>query len=684
MRVWSRVIVKSPVFGAALLGLVATPFPQTPAPASFRGYSSSAARVEGEWESRFRDFIVPDTIRETMRHLSARPHHVGSPYDRANADWILARFRSWGWDAALESFDILFPTPRERMVELVAPRKFTARMVEPAVPGDPTSTQHSEQLPPYNAYSIDGDVTAPLVYVNYGIPTDYERLDRMGVSVRGAIVIARYGASWRGIKPKVAAEHGAVGCLIYSDPRDDGYQAGDVFPAGPWRPADGVQRGSVMDMPMYPGDPLTPGEPSVPGTKRLALGDAQTLTRIPVLPLSYGDAQPLLAALGGPVAPPAWRGGLPITYHVGPGPARVHLRVRFDWNTRTISDVIARLPGTVEPDQWVVRGNHYDAWVNGAWDPLSGQSALLEEARVLGTLARAGWRPRRTIIYAAWDGEEPGLIGSTEWVEAHAAELAQHAAAYVNTDLNGRGFLSLGGSHSLERFMNDVARDIRDPETGLSVWSRERLHRIAEGDSAATRRDVRERPDLRLEALGSGSDYTPFLQHAGIASLNLAYGGEDGGGIYHSAYDDFFWFTRFDDSAFVYEKTLAQTAGMVVMRLADAPVLPFEFGNLAEAVARYVEELRSLGKREVDNARERNRELDEGLYAAITDPRVTLVPPPRETIPREPKLVELDSARAALARSAERYERALAALAKDGGGIARQCADARGKSGADA
>ncbi|HUK22558.1 MAG TPA: transferrin receptor-like dimerization domain-containing protein [Gemmatimonadales bacterium] len=668
MRVRYRAIVNHGTLpGALVLGLCVTPLAQTPAPAAFRGYSSGTARAEAEWETRFRDRIVPDTMRETMRHLSARPHHLGSPYDRANAEWILARFRAWGWDAALEHFDVLFPTPRDRLVELVAPRKFTARLVEPPVPGDPTSAQQSEQLPPYNAYSIDGDVTAPLVYVNYGIPADYERLEQMGVSVRGAIVIARYGASWRGIKPKVAAEHGAVGCLIYSDPRDDGYQAGDVFPTGPWRPAYGVQRGSVMDMPIYPGDPLTPGEPSVPGTKRLALGDAQTLTRIPVLPLSYGDAQPLLAALAGPVAPAAWRGGLAITYHVGPGPARVHLRARFDWSTRTISDVVARLPGATEPDQWIVRGNHYDAWVNGAWDPLSGQSALLEEARILGALAQAGWKPRRTIIYAAWDGEEPGLIGSTEWVEAHAAELERHAAAYVNTDLNGRGFISIGGSHSLERFMNEVAKDIRDPETGLSVWSRERLHRIAEADSAAERREVRGRADLRLDALGSGSDYTPFLQHAGIASLNLAYGGEDGGGIYHSVYDDFFWYMRFDDSAFVYERALAQTAGTAVMRLADAPVLPFEFGNLAETVARYVDELRNLGKREAENARERNRELDEGMYAAITDPRAALVAPERQEIPREPNLARLDSARMALARSAERYERALDALAANGG-----------------
>src|SRR2546430_3349178 len=392
-------------------------------------------------------------------------------------------------------------------------------------------------------------VTAPLVYVNYGVPADYERLERMGVSVKGAIVLARYGGSWRGIKPKGGGEHGAVGCLIYSDPRDEGYQAGDVSPQGPWRPQDGVQHGSVMDMPLYPGDPLTPGVGATRAAKRLALADAPTLTKIPVLPISYGDAQPLLAAVRGPVAPPEWRGGLGITYHVGPGPAKVHLRVRSDWSARTLYDVIARIPGSSAPDQWIIRGNHHDAWVNGAQDPLSGQAALLDEARALGALVRQGWRPRRTIIYAAWDGEEPGLLGSTEWVEAHADELATRAIAYLNSDTNGRGYLSLAGSHSLEKFINAVARDVSDPETGLSVWKREQLRRIAVAPSAEERRDVREREDLRIDALGSGSDYTPFLQHAGIAALNLGYGGETGGGIYHSIYDDFYWYTHFDDPA---------------------------------------------------------------------------------------------------------------------------------------
>src|SRR5256885_999008 len=427
MRLIARALVAS-TYSAFLLAAA-------PSPAGdLHGYSADAAKVEREWEAKFRAIPSPDSLREYMRHLAARPYHVGSPYDKANAEWILAKFKSFGLDAQIETFDVLFPTPKERVVELVAPTKFVAKLQEPPLPGDPTSSQQAEQLPTYNAYSVDGDVTAPLVYVNYGVPADYDRLERLGISVKGAIVIARYFGSWRGIKPKVAAEHGAVGCLIYSDPREDGYVQGDVYPRGPWRPRDGVQRGSVMDMPVYPGDPLTPGVGATNDAKRLALGEASTITKIPVLPISYGDAEPLLAALTGPMAPPEWRGGLGITYHVGPGSAKVHLRVKSDWGLKPLYDVIARIPGATAPDEWIVRGNHHDAWVNGAEDPLSGQVPLLEEARAYGELLKQGWKPRRTIIYAAWDGEEPALLGSTEWVEAHADELAHKAVAYLNSD----------------------------------------------------------------------------------------------------------------------------------------------------------------------------------------------------------------------------------------------------------
>jgi N-acetylated-alpha-linked acidic dipeptidase len=604
---------------------------------------------------------MPDAarMRAAMQRLSARPHHVGSTYDKENAEWILNEFKSYGWDAHIENFDVLFPTPVERVVELVAPTQFKAALQETAFPADPTSNQQAEQLPSYNAYSVDGDVTGPLVFVNYGVPADYEELEQRGISVKGAIVIAKYGGSWRGIKPKVAAEHGAIGCLIYSDPRDDGYAGGDVFPAGPMRPAQGVQRGSVADMPTYAGDPLTPGVGATKSAKRLSVKEAPTITRIPVLPISYGDAQPLLAALGGPIAPTSWRGGLPITYRLGAGPARVHLRVKSDWSLKTLYDVIAKLPGTTEADQWIIRGNHHDAWVNGAQDPISGLVAELEEARALGALYKQGWRPKRTIIYAAWDGEEPGLLGSTEWVETHADELKAHAVAYLNSDTNERGYLGIAGSHSLEKFMNSVAMDVEDPESGVSSWKRLQADRLLNGSPEA-RKDAREREDLRIAALGSGSDYSPFLDHLGVASVNIGYGGEDDGGIYHSIYDDFYWFTHFSDSAFVYEKALAQVGGITVLRLANADLLPFAFGNLAETVQTYVKDLQSLRDRRAEQIADRNRAIDEGYYKFTSDPRDPVTAPRRQQPAPQLNFAPLLNALDSLKNAASRYDKAYA------------------------
>ena len=564
---------------------------------SLPGFFGASSRAERELESKFRAIPKPENMRAYMEHLSARPHNVGTAFDRENAEWIAAHFKDWGWETQIEDFEVLYPTPKERAVELVegGPR-FVAKLEEPSLPEDPTSSQKAEQLPTYNAYSMDGDVTAPLVYVNYGIPADYEQLDRLGVSVKGAIVIARYGHSWRGIKPKVAAEHGAVGCLIYSDPADDGFHQGDVFPNGPWRPRDGVQRGSVKDGPTFEGDPLTPGVGATKDAKRLAIKDSPVITKIPTLPLSYGDAEPLLAALKGAVAPAKWRGALGVTYHIGPGPAKVHLKVKSNWDMKTLYDVIARIPGSTESDQWVIRGNHHDAWVNGAEDPTSGLVAMLEEARSLCELRKAGWQPKRTIIYCAWDGEEPGLLGSTEWVETHAVELRAHAAVYINSDSNGRGYLFADGSHSLEKFVNDVARDIQDPEKNIPVWKRDQLERISTAASKEERDELRQRPDLRIGALGSGSDFAPFLHFAGVASLNVGYGGEDGGGIYHSVYDDFYWYTHFSDGAFVYGRALAQTAGTAVLRLAGSDLLPYNFTSLAETIHTYIDELQKLLK----------------------------------------------------------------------------------------
>ncbi len=607
------------------------------------------------WDVAFRALPAPANIEATMKRMSARPHHVGSAYDKDNAQWVLAQFKSWGWDAQIETFDVLFPTPKERVVELVAPTRFTAKLEEPAVSEDPTSGQKDEQLPSYNAYSIDGDVTAALVYVNYGRPEDYDMLDKLGVSVRGAIVIARYGGSWRGIKPKVAGEHGAIGCLIYSDPKDDGYFGEPVFPDGPMRPKDGVQRGSVMDMPLYPGDPLTPGVGATGNATRLAVRDAPTLTKIPVLPISYGDAQPLLAAMTGRTAPESWRGALPITYRLGPGPARVHLKVAFNWDTKTLYDVIAKLPGRTFPDEWIVRGNHHDAWVNGAEDPLSGTSAMLEEARALGELRKRGWQPKRTIVYAAWDGEEPALLGSTEWAETHATDLQKHAVVYLNSDTNGRGYLNIGGSHSLEHFLNDVARDITDPETGVSVWRRAQAREIARATTAKARADIHDRADLHIEALGSGSDYTPFLQHLGIASANLGFGGEDASGIYHSIYDDYYFYTHFLDTDFSYERALAQTMGTAVIRLADADVLPFQFKNLADTVQTYVAELKDLLKTRQETIRERNKDLVDGLFTATNDPRRPVAAPKPEVVPPFVNFAPLENAASALSESAQRF-----------------------------
>ena len=639
---------------------------------SILGFSGEAARLEREWEAKFQAIPKTENLREYMKRLSARPHHVGTAYDQDNAEWILAKFKEWGLDAKIETFDVLFPTPKERVVELIEPTKFVAKLQEPTVAVDPTSNQHDEQLPTYNAYSVDGDVTAPLVYVNYGIPEDYEKLDRLGVSVKGAIVIARYGASWRGIKPKVAEEHGAVGCLIYSDPRNDGYFQGDVFPEGPWRPRDGVQRGSVMDMVIHPGDPLTPGVGATQDAKRLSLKEAKTLTKIPVLPISYADAQPLLATLKGPMAPEDWRGALPIPYHVGPGPAKVHLRAQFNWDIKTLYNVVFKIPGAVYPDEWIVRGNHHDAWVNGTEDPISAMVAEMEEARALGELLKQGWKPQRTIIYCAWDGEDPGLLGSTEWAEAHADELRRNAVAYINTDANGRGNLSMGGSHTLEKFMNEVARDIVDPEKQISVWKRTQLKSIADAATPEERDEIRKRADLRIDALGSGSDYTVFVDHLGVASLNLSYGGEDGGGIYHSIYDDFYWYTHFSDSDFAYGRTLAQTVGTAVMRLADAELLPYHFTDFADTLHKYTDDLKKLLKNKQDEIRERNKEIEEGVFTATSDPKKTFVPPPVEPVPPHLNFAPLENAAEALTRSAERYRKAFdKASANSGAALAR-------------
>ena len=593
---------------------------------TLRGYSSANGRTQMDWEAKMREVPKPDNLRDYMKQLSAEPHHVGSAYDKQNAEFIRDKYRSWGLKAELEEFDVLFPTPVERVLEMVEPTRYVAALKEPALAEDPDSND-ANQLPTYNCYSADGDVTGELVYVNYGVPADYEELARLGVDVKGKIVIARYGGSWRGIKPKVAYEHGAIGCLIYSDPKDDGYYQGDVYPKGPYRPEQGAQRGSVMDMPIHPGDPLTPGIGAVKGAKRLPREEADVIMKIPVQPISYGDALPLLKSLGGPVAPESWRGALPITYHIGAGKTKVHLKLKFDWSLHTLYDVIARIDGSTYPDEWIVYGNHHDAWVNGADDPTSGQVTVMEVGRALGEMLKQGWRPKRTIILCAWDGEEPALLGSTEWVETHAEELAQKCVLYLNSDSTGKGTLGVGGSHTLERFVNEVARDVPQPKQQHSILEAMREQRVRQSRSEDDRNEARGRADLRIGALGSGSDYTPFIQHLGIAALNTGFGGEGGGGVYHSIYDSFAWYTRFSDGTFEFGQGLSRYNGTLVMRLADAEVLPFEFTNLADTVSRYEDDLEKMAA--------------------------------KSNAPKPINLSSLKSAIATLSESAKRYEAAL-------------------------
>ena len=621
------------------------------------GYTPADAKTELDWETRFRMIPEAKLAHENMRFLAAHPHNVGSEAQRKNAEWMVARYKSWGWDAHIEQFDVLYPTPKTMLLEMTGPKPFKAKLDETPLAEDPYTREKG--LPGYNIYSADGDVTGPLVYANYGMPDDYLELERSGISVKGAIVITRYGGGWRGLKPKLAYEHGAVGCIIYSDPLDDGYVQNDVLPKGPMRPPAGVQRGSVGDTTLYPGDPLTPGVGSVPGAKRLAREEAQTIMKIPVLPIGYGDAEPLLAALGGAVVPAAWRGGLPMTYHFGPGPATVHLKLAFNWDTKPVLDVVAKMTGSVEPDVWIVRGNHYDGWVNGADDPISGQSGLLEEARALGELAKQGWRPKRTLIYTAWDGEEPGLLGSTEWAETHAEELDKHAALYVNSDESNRGFFNASGSHVLERLVNNVAHDVTDPETKASIWDREQAAMLSRGGArAATRITGTDSDILPIGAAGSGSDFAAFIDHLGIASVNLGFGGEDRSGTYHSAYDTPWFIEHFGDKESLYGKAMADTAGTLVMRFADADVLPYDFTNLADTLAGYSTELKALIKQAQRDAETRKRNLALGVYKLAADPEHPTVPPGALPSVPEMNFAALDQAIAQLKTAATTFNAA--------------------------
>lgn len=659
----------------ALLGL-AQPSAQTPAtPPSLLGFSPAAAAAQLAREADFDASLSADNLRQWMQQLAARPHHPGSPHGKANAEFMAGLFRSWGYEVEITDYQVLLPTPTTRKLELLSPTRFTASLTEPVLPQDAMSKLVDEQLPVYNAYSIDGDVTGELVYVNYGVPADYDELARHGIDVAGKIVIARYGGSWRGIKPKVAAERGAIGCLIFSDPRDDGYFAGEAYPTGGWRSDRSAQRGSVADMPTYPGDPLTPFVAATKDAKRPPFKEAETLTKIPVLPIAYADALPLLKAIGGPMAPEAWRGALPTPYHLGPGPARVRLQLSFDWKLVPAYNVIATLRGREFPDQWVVRGNHHDAWVAGATDPVSGMVAVMEEARAIAALTRTGWQPTRTLVFAGWDAEEPGLLGSTEWVEDHAEALSARVVAYVNSDSNARGFFNAGGSHSLEQLVNEVAASVKEPKTPGTVADRVLARAIVSG-SAEARTAAREQKTFTISALGSGSDYTPFLQHLGIASLNIGFGGEGEYGQYHSVYDSMDHFLRFQDPDLSYGIALAKVGGRAVLRLSEAELLPFEFTRSADRITGYVRDIERLAETLRTDTEEHNRRVDEGVFTLAASPHATYVTPPKRDPVPSFDLTPLQQAGERLRVAARRYERAAKGALGDDAAAGRREANA--------
>jgi N-acetylated-alpha-linked acidic dipeptidase len=630
---------------------------------------ATAQPPDGALTARFDSQLSPEEMRGWMKAMASEPNQVGSPHDKANADWLLKQLQDYGWDAHIETFNVLYPTPISETLEMLGPEPFKATLQEPPIPGDTSSRATQYALPAYVAYQGDGDVTAPLVYVNYGNIDDYKRLAQFGISVAGKIVIARYGQGWRGLKPKLAQEHGAIGCLIYSDPADDGYAVESVYPKGPARPPRGIQRGSVADMTLYPGDPLTPGVGATDDAKRLTRAEAPSLMKIPTLPISYADAQVLLAAMGGPVAPTGWRGALPITYRVGPGTRPVHLAVKSEWSLKPIYDVIATLKGSQWPDQWVVRGNHHDGWVFGASDPLAGQVAMLDEAKALGALAKTGWRPKRSIVYTSWDAEEPMLLGSTEWAETHAGELRRKAVLYINSDGNGRGILNVGGSEDMEKFVGTVAGGVMDPETHVPVGRRRRaamgVHGMGPGDPHQKWMEkIAADPakDAPIAPLGSGSDYSPFLQHLGIETLDFSFSGEgDAGGVYHSRYDTFEHHTRFVDPGFVYAKVLAETIGHAVLAAADSDLPLQQASDFAAGMAQYADEVKKLADTRRQTAEKQAVLLKTNAFALAADPTEPHADP--VALKPVPKLdfSPLDNAIAALKQSAKAYDDALAA-----------------------
>jgi len=567
-------------------------FPQGQTAMLLDGFFADSSATQRRWEEQFRAVPAPKSAREHLRRLTLEPHIAGTKEDYATAIYVRDQLKSYGLNAELKEYDVWLPYPNTpSIVELITNRTQRLSVTEAVVPGDPTSS-NPKITPLFNGYSASGDVTGPLVYANYGLPGDYEDLKKMGVDVTGKIVIVRYGNSFRGVKAKVAQDHGAIGCIIYSDPADDGYMQGDVYPKGPWRPVASGQRGSVQYLFDYPGDPLTPGKPSIAGVPRLKPEEATDLTKIPVQPIAYDVARTLISPLRGPVRPKGFQGGLPLAYHVGgTTDVKVRLKTDMDYKQRTIWDVVARIDGSQDKDRWVVLGNHRDAWVFGAVDPNSGTASMLEVGRGYGELLKKGWSPKRTIILCSWDAEEYGLIGSTEWAEENADELREKAVAYLNVDVAvSGGNFGAYSVPSLWKLIRDVTRDVKDPKTGKSIYQQWQDH----AKENRPTNDTADKSEARIEALGSGSDYTPFLQHLGVPSTDMGFNGDYG--VYHSAYDSFYWMDHFGDPGFVYHAATAQLWGTLAMRLADADALPFDYTDYATQIRDFFTEALKLAK----------------------------------------------------------------------------------------
>ena len=547
---------------------------------TLRGFTPATSITQKKYEDAFKQLTSPEICRRELRYLTEEPHLAGTEDSYRIAQYLHNKYQEYGLDAWIYEYEVYLPYPIEVRVEMIAPIRYLAVGKEEGWEWDKDSYE-TNIVAGYNAYSPDGDVTADLIYVNRGLPDDYRKLADMGISVEGKIAIARYGGSYRGVKAKLAGEQGAIGLIVYSDPADDGYMKGDVYPRGPWRSADAIQRGTVKYIFQHAGDPLTPGWASTKEAHRIPITEATDLPQIPVAPLAYRDAEPLLKALAGPNVPKGWQGGLPFAYHIGPGLAKIHLRVRSEHKNRPIYNVIAQLKGSASPDQWVILGNHHDAWVYGAADPSSGTASLLEVARCLGQLAKEGHRPKRTIVFASWDAEEFGIVGSTEWVEDLKVELQQKAIAYLNVDMATTGTEFYASAvPSLKPLVKEVTETVMDPQTHQTVYEAWRQHQ--------------ENHVPRVGNLGSGSDHSPFIGHLGIPSISMGFYGPYG--VYHAMQDNFYWMERFGDPTFQYHVAMAQIWGIIALRLAGADILPFDYARYADELLSYLKALQNENK----------------------------------------------------------------------------------------